>query len=395
MARFSLSTPTTAGKRRPTKTIGGRAFGFAYNVGDKTVIRGSLRHLLFAFGHAGRRAHRHGGHDRLPHGQFDGRQSGRADADRLPRQSVSERFQPADREHRLALLTNLGLGIGEGVIPDPASPYIQQWNFNVQRELPGNIVFEAAYIGSKGTRLLQGESGLTQSQLPASFLSLGTKLQNQVPNPFFGIITNPSSGLALCRQSRVAQLSRPYPQYNGINAFRVPYGFSIYHGGTLKADKRFSNGMSFLVAYTWSKLIDDVSTTVGFLGQASARQDAYNRAAERAIGSQDIAHRFVAALSTTCLSAEARRFGRDWRPVHELDSRRLAIQRHHPRSRAALPIIITQGANNVGLFNPSQRPNWNGRDPNLEGSKADKLASGSTRQPSRLRQRLLLEMRRV
>jgi hypothetical protein len=39
-----------------------------------------------------------------------------------------------------------------------------------------------------------------------------------------------------------------------------------------------------------------------------------------------------------------------------------------------VPIIITQGANTVGLFNPTQRPTWNGADPNLDGSKADKLA---------------------
>ena len=69
----------------------------------------------------------------------------------------------------LGASTNLGLGIGAGVIPDPASPYVQQWNLNVQRELPGNILFEVAYIGSKGTRLLNGESGLTQSAI-ASFL---------------------------------------------------------------------------------------------------------------------------------------------------------------------------------------------------------------------------------
>ena len=57
----------------------------------------------------------------------------------------------------LGAATNLGLGLGESVIIDSASPYIQQWNLNVQRELPGDIVFEAAYIGSKGTRLLAGE----------------------------------------------------------------------------------------------------------------------------------------------------------------------------------------------------------------------------------------------
>src|SRR5262249_46445123 len=41
--------------------------------------------------------------------------------------------------------------------------------------------------------------------------------------------------------------------------------------------------------------------------------------------------------------------------------------------QSGLPLIITQGQNNVGLFNPTQRPNWNGRDANLSGSTNDKL----------------------
>ncbi|MGH9844698.1 MAG: TonB-dependent receptor domain-containing protein [Blastocatellia bacterium] len=268
--------------------------------------------------------------------------------------------------------TNIGLGIGEGVIPDDGTPYVQQWNLNVQRELPGNILFEVAYIGSKGTRLLNGESGLTQSQLPASFLSLGTQLQNQVTNPFFGIITNPSSSLRFAMVAR-GQLLRPYPQYTGINAFRVPYGFSIYHGGTLKADKRFSNGLSFLAAYTWSKLIDDVSTTVGFLGQASARQDAYNRAAERAIGAQDIAHRFVTSFVYDLPFGRGKRFGKDWHPAANWIAGGWQFN-GIATFQSGVPILINQGANTVGLFNPSQRPTWNGSDANLQGSKADKIA---------------------
>jgi len=32
--------------------------------------------------------------------------------------------------------------------------YIQQWNLNVQRKLPGNIVLDVGYVGSKGTKLV-------------------------------------------------------------------------------------------------------------------------------------------------------------------------------------------------------------------------------------------------
>jgi len=267
--------------------------------------------------------------------------------------------------------TFLGLGIGEGVFIDYRNPYMQQWNVNVQRELPGKILFEAAYIGSKGTRLLAGESGITLSQLPESFLSLGTQLQDQVPNPFFGIITNPSSPLRFPTVAR-GRLLRPYPQYNGVNAFRIPYGHSIYHGLTLKADKRFSNGLSFLSAYTWNKLMDDVSTTVGFLGQASARQNAYDRDAEWAIGSQDIRHRFVTSFVYDLPFGSGQKFGSN---TNTAVNRLIGGWQFNGivEFQSGLPLIITQGANNVGLFNPTQRPTWNGNDANLSGSTNDRV----------------------
>ncbi|MFN7928846.1 MAG: TonB-dependent receptor [Blastocatellia bacterium] len=282
----------------------------------------------------------------------------------------------------LGASTRLGLSVGGGdggVFPDTRSPYIQQWNANVQRELPGSILFEAAYLGSKGTRLLAGESGLNYNQLPVSFLtlqsgytSLDQQLNTLVANPFFGIFTNPTSNLRFATVQR-KQLWRPFPQYDAVSAFRVPFGFSIYHAGTVKADKRFSNGMSFLAAYTWSKLIDDVSTTVGFLGQASTRQNVYDRAAERAISSQDIAHRFVSNFTYDLPFGKNKKFGANWHPV--VNGVLGGWQFNGIVTfQSGLPILITQGANNVGLFNPSQRPTWNGTDGNLSGSKTDKIA---------------------
>ena len=115
----------------------------------------------------------------------------------------------------LGASTNLGLGIGGGtggVFTTNQVPHMQQWNVNVQRELPGNIITEVAYIGSRGTDLLIGESGLAFGQVDPSYLGLGTGLQDQVPNPFFGIITNPSSPLRFATVSR-NRLLRPFPQY--------------------------------------------------------------------------------------------------------------------------------------------------------------------------------------
>lgn len=351
--------------RRQTPTDSnnwGPRFGFAYNVTDKTVIRGAYGIYYMA---SGMQAAGHTGSSGMIGYRTSSSMVVSLDG-RTPIASLDNPFPNGfnlPTGNALGEATFLGLGLGEGVFLDYRNPYVQQWNFNVQRQLPGDIVFEAAYIGSKGTRLLAGESGLTLNQLPESFLSLRTQLQDQVPNPFFGIITNPSSSLSFPTVAR-GQLLRPYPQYTAVNVFRVPFGFSIYHGGTLKADKRFSNGLSFLAAYTWSKLIDDVSTTVGFLGQAGARQNAYDRAAERSISTQDITHRFVTSFVYDLPFGRGRRFGRDW---HRAANWTLGDWQFNGivTFQSGLPLIVTQSQNNVGLFNPSQRPTWNGTDSNI------------------------------
>jgi hypothetical protein len=269
--------------------------------------------------------------------------------------------------------TFLGLQIGGGnggVFTTNATPYVHQWNFNVQRELPGKFTAEVAYLGSKGTNLLIGESGITFSQLDPAYLSLGTVLQDQVPNPFFGIITNPSSPLRFETVQR-ARLLRPFPQYDGVSAFRVPGAESIYHAMTLRLDKRFSQGLSLLSAYTWGKLIDDASTTVGFLGQAGAQQDAYNRKADRSISSQDIKHRFVTSFVYDLPFGKGKAIGGQW--SGPLDWVLGGWQINGILTfQSGIPLIITQGVNNTNLFSLSQRPTWNGADPNIAGSDVSK-----------------------
>src|SRR5262249_48908990 len=65
-------------------------------------------------------------------------------------------------------------------------PYSEQWNFNIQRELPGTVLLEIGYAGSHGLKLPANITGV--NQLPAAALALGNALRDQVPNPFFGQI---------------------------------------------------------------------------------------------------------------------------------------------------------------------------------------------------------------
>src|SRR5262245_49198848 len=266
----------------------------------------------------------------------------------------------------LGASTFLGQGISASLFLDDASPYMQQWNLNAQRELPGDILFEAGYIGSKGTRLIDGEGGgVTLNQLPTSFFAQGASLQALVANPFVGLIPYPTSTLAAAQVQR-GQLLRPYPQYTGLGSFRKPQGNSIYHALTLRADKRFSKGLSLLVAYTKGKLIDDVSQTVTFLGPAGNKQDAYNRRAERSISTQDVAQRLGFSYVYELPAGRGKKlFGN----APALVNRIIGGWQINGITTfsSGTPLIITQSQNNAFIFSPGQRPNWTGKNVRIEG----------------------------
>ena len=131
------------------------------------------------------------------------------------------------------------------------APVLDEWNLNVEHELPGNLLVEIAYVGSKATHL-------------QSILDLN---QDPVPGP--GDI-----------QSR-----RPLPQYGSFNNL-VNRGNSNYHSLQLKAEKRISHGLSFLSSFTFSKSINDQPE---ICCSSPTPQNSYDLAAER--GSSDFDQR--------------------------------------------------------------------------------------------------------
>ena len=357
-----------------TVTTAGPRIGFAYNATEKTVIRGAYG-IYYMPSHM--QAAGHSGSAGMTGFNSQSNMIVSIDSNRTPRNFIDNPFPDGfnlPTGNTLGASTFLGLGIGGGnggVFTDNGTPYVQQWNLNVQRELPGKIISEVAYIGSKGTRLLIGESGLVLSQLPASFLSMVTALQDQVPNPFFGVITNPSSPLRFATVAR-NRLLRPFPQYDGVSGFRVPGADSIYNAMTLRVDKRFSGGVSLLGSYTWSKLIDSASTTVGFLGQAGTEQDAYNHKGDRSLSSQDIDQRFVTAFVYDLPFGKGRRFGNNWHPAANWALGGWQFN-GIATFQSGLPLLVSQASNQTNLFSPSQRPNWTGRDATLGGSRDQKI----------------------
>jgi hypothetical protein len=178
------------------------------------------------------------------------------------------------------------------------SPTMQQWNVSGQRELFGSTLVELSYAGSRGTHIVGYSYDL--NQLPPEYLSLGLALDQPVPNPFFGVIPpgTPLSGPTITRR----QSLRPYPAYLNVNVTNPPAYGTSYHSGQVKMERRFSKGLGFLGAYTYSRLYGDVGRnfidfgTVGGApqGNVPCGQDSrYNRRACRSIEPQDVTHNFV------------------------------------------------------------------------------------------------------
>src|SRR5258708_16851404 len=186
--------------------------------------------------------------------------------------------------NQLGPLTSVG-DSNVGFLRNDNHPYMEQWNFGIQRELPGNLLVEAAYVGSHGVHL-EDFAGAQYNVLPDQYLSLGNALFESLPNPFYGILpANSSIGSSTTITRK--QLLLPYPYFGSLARQAGHVGSSTYNGVQLKAQKRMSNGLSDLFSYTFSKSIDDASRTEGGQNGARGHQDFNNRRLDRAIASYD------------------------------------------------------------------------------------------------------------
>ncbi|MBS1824383.1 MAG: TonB-dependent receptor [Acidobacteria bacterium] len=172
-----------------------------------------------------------------------------------------------------------------------------QWNFDLQRQLPWNLVADVSYAGSRGIHLAFRNREM--NALDPQYLALNTGLNTLVDNPFAGRIN-----VGTLSQPRVArrQLLLPFPQYTGLNIINMTMANSVYHSLQAKVERRFSHGISMLMAYTAGKVITDAASQVSPIGPTSLGnvQNWYNLRAERGLSDMDVAQSltvsFVAEL---------------------------------------------------------------------------------------------------
>src|SRR5262249_22102700 len=127
-------------------------------------------------------------------------------------------------------------------------PYIHQFSAGFQHELPGAVLLDISYVGSR-TRELATSKNI--DSLTAAQLSLGQPyLTAQVPNPFAGVLPGTSiNGPTVQRQ----QLLLPYPQFLSVTQTGYPIGRAWYNSLQVQLQKRLTHGFHLLVDYTYSE----------------------------------------------------------------------------------------------------------------------------------------------
>jgi hypothetical protein len=182
--------------------------------------------------------------------------------------------------------------------------YLEQYNLDIQRQLPAGFFADVAYAGSHGVHLEQSNTNI--NQIPDSFIAQAasqfaagqtvTIAQPVATYPFSQALPGGLGPGVLIN----GQLDRPYPQYSGLNLNGFGCCGSNYNALQATVTRRFQGGGTMLVSYTNSKLMSNTDTLTSWLeggttGGVGAVQDWNNLKGERSLSSQDIPQRLVAS----------------------------------------------------------------------------------------------------
>lgn len=183
-----------------------------------------------------------------------------------------------------------------------------QWNLNIQRNLIGNTVFSAAYVGTNTAHRRLGAVSINQ------------------PRPGPGAL-NPR---------------RLFPDYSDIS-MDIPIGTNNYQGLELKFERRFSRGFSIVSGYTWSHtMAGDIS------------QDNTVWAPEKARSPEDLRHRFFTASVWDLPFGKGRRWTQTGALAHLLGGWQLSPIFTAQTGLPFTPAVAGNPANTTGGIRPDR-----------------------------------------
>ncbi len=189
-------------------------------------------------------------------------------------------------------LTDVGQGVTTTSRIQP-TPYISQWSAGIQYQLTSSTIVQADYVGNHGVKLDGGNFQL--DQLNPQYLPMGNALLNQVPNPFYGHV---AVGALASPTVSQATLLEPYPQFAGsVNLYDSPWAQSWYEALKLTGKHRFSDGLQFLVSYTWSKYLDTSNGDQSWASRAQSPRNWYDTSLDKSLDENDIPNSLVVSYT--------------------------------------------------------------------------------------------------
>jgi hypothetical protein len=267
------------------------------------------------------------------------------------------------------LLTGIGSSFENPLQGDNKVGYTENYDFDIERQLPFNLLVDVAYVGSHGVHLNKsGENDWNANQLSPADLSLGTQLEQSVANPFKGIITTGAEAGGTIPES---YLVAPFPQFTAVDLSYLVGGYEIYNSFQIKVNKRLSHGLSMLISYTGQKQIDDYSGIQNVGNITGGIQNIYDQQAERAVSSNNISRSLVVSAVYNLPFGRGQAIGGTWsRPVDALlggwQLNGITTQQN------GFPLSVsTQNTSDSG--SDVLRPNLTGVSPVVKGAVKSKL----------------------
>lgn len=230
--------------------------GFAYNLLDKTVVRGGYGIGYVHFNRVGSADLLATNFPQITRANVTQNAAlalctGNAFADNC--------FRPTQAGYPTNLPNNVVLFIPREI----RTAYIQNWQLSVQRELPGNMLLDIGYVGNHAAKLILLADYNQARPLTTAELAL------------------PAA------QRPTLDARRPIQGFRSISGV-LPAAYSNYHALQVKFERRFSKGVYVLNSFTWSKAIDNASQVLEEPGGNEGRpQNLYNIAADRGPGAYD------------------------------------------------------------------------------------------------------------
>lgn len=211
--------------------------------------------------------------------------------------------------------------------PENRTPYSQQWNFTIQRQVMNDLAVDIGYVGNANKRQI-GYSSLNTAPIPG-------------PGP-----VNPR---------------RLMPEFGELDA-GYNHFTSSYNSMRVNAVKRFSAGLQFQVNYTWGKALDNQSSLA-----ESRAQNQYDRRADWGRSSIDLRHIFQASYVYELPFGRSKKWGAGWAKPVDWAFGAWSVE-GITRIQTGAPINVVVGQDRANVGRSTQRPNVL-RNPNNGGNR--------------------------